>query len=56
MYVKVLEKAVEKGDAYLSTEKARVDKMLSGGGVSAAKVDELSRKSSVLGAILGADE
>jgi len=56
VYVKVLEKAVEKGVSYLATEKARVDKMLTGGSVSAAKADEMTRKSSVIGHILGDDE
>ncbi len=44
------------GNEYLTKEKARVDKLLSGGSVAAAKVDELSRKLSVIGAILGDDE
>ena len=38
----------------LAKEKARLEKMLGGGSVSAAKVDEMSRKTSVLGAF--ADE
>lgn len=53
VYVKVLEKAVEKGDDYLTKEAARLDKMLSSGSVATAKVEELSRKLSVLSAING---
>ncbi|KAG2448646.1 hypothetical protein HYH02_006533 [Chlamydomonas schloesseri] len=50
LYVSIMKKAVEKGAEYLTKEKARLEKMLSGGSVNAAKVDEMSRKSSVLGA------
>ncbi|GFR39801.1 hypothetical protein Agub_g288 [Astrephomene gubernaculifera] len=50
LYVKFMEKAAEKGVEYLSKEKARLEKMLGGGSVAAAKVDEMSRKTSVLGA------
>ncbi|EFJ43445.1 hypothetical protein VOLCADRAFT_106773 [Volvox carteri f. nagariensis] len=56
VYVKVMQKAVEKGVGYLSKEKARLDKMLAGGSVAAAKVEEMSRKSSVLGAFLDEDD
>lgn len=40
------------GVEYLSKEKARLEKLLAGGSVAAAKVDEMSRKTSVLGAFL----
>ncbi|KAJ9528075.1 hypothetical protein QJQ45_005735 [Haematococcus lacustris] len=53
VYVKMMTKASEKGTTYLTKEKARVDKMLASGGMAAAKYEELSRKSSVLGALLG---
>ncbi|KAJ9528283.1 hypothetical protein QJQ45_014264 [Haematococcus lacustris] len=53
VYVKMMTKASEKGATYLTKEKARVDKMLASGGMAAAKYEELSRKSSVLGALLG---
>ena len=38
------------GVEYLTKEKARLDKMLSSGSVHASKVEELSKKVSVLGA------
>ncbi|GIL81325.1 hypothetical protein Vretimale_1122 [Volvox reticuliferus] len=56
IYVKVMQKALEKGVEYLSKEKARLEKMLAGGSVAAAKVDEMSRKTSVLGAFLDEDD
>lgn len=52
LYVKYMEKAVEKGADYLKTEHARLDKMISSGSVNAAKVDEMSRKTSVLSAFV----
>ncbi|PNH11560.1 putative protein disulfide-isomerase A6 [Tetrabaena socialis] len=52
LYIKFMEKAVEKGADYLGKEKARLDKMLSSGSVSSSKVDEMSRKTSVLGAFV----
>ena len=39
------------GDAYLKTEKARLEKVLSGK-VAAAKADEMARKVSIMGALL----
>ncbi|GIL63482.1 hypothetical protein Vafri_17537 [Volvox africanus] len=56
VYVKVMQKTLEKGVEYLSKEKARLEKMLAGGNVAAAKVDEMSRKASILGAFLDEDE
>lgn len=44
------------GAEWLSKEKARVEKLLSTGSVESKKVDEISRKASVLGHILKADE
>lgn len=42
--------AAHQGVEYLSKEKARVDKMLSTGSVHASKVEDMSKKVSVLGA------
>ncbi|KAG2501842.1 hypothetical protein HYH03_000340 [Edaphochlamys debaryana] len=56
LYVKFMEKAVEKGADYLKKEQARLDKMLGTGSVAAAKVDEMSRKTSVLSAFAEDDE
>ena len=52
LYVKILEKAIEK-DEYLTKEKARLEKMLTSGSVAAAKADEMSRKVNIMAAILG---
>ena len=41
------------GDTYLSKEKARLDKMLVSGSVHASKVEDMSKKSSILGHLLG---
>ena len=49
LYVKFLEKAAEKGKAYIDTELARLKKMIEGGAkMSAAKMMDFSRKVSVL--------
>jgi protein disulfide-isomerase A6 len=53
IYIKLMEKTVEKGDEYLSKEKARLEKLLLTGSVHASKVEDMSRKTSVLGALLG---
>jgi len=50
LYVAFMKKALEKGDEYLTKEYARLERLISSGSVSASKVDELARKSSVLGA------
>lgn len=55
VYIKMMENAIKKGVEYLSKEKARVDRILQGS-VSSSKVEELARKSSVLGALLGTDD
>mmetsp|Transcript_27918 Transcript_27918/g.61277 ORF Transcript_27918/g.61277 Transcript_27918/m.61277 type:complete len:250 (-) Transcript_27918:220-969(-) len=56
LYVKLMEKAVEKGVDYLAKEKSRLEKMLGSGGVHSSKVDEMSRKASILGALSGDEE
>lgn len=43
------------GDEYLTKERARLERMISSGGVAANKVDDFARKSSVLSAF-AADE
>lgn len=48
LYVKAMKKAIEKGTGYFATEGARLDRMISSGSVSAAKLGELSKKLSVL--------
>jgi hypothetical protein len=45
-----------KGVEYLEKEAARLEKLLSGGSLSASKVEELSRKLSVITAIRDGDE
>lgn len=37
------------GSSYLTTEKARLDKILASGSVSASKVEDFAKKSSILG-------
>lgn len=41
------------GVEYLKTERARLERMISSGSVAAAKLDEMTRKSSVLEAFAG---
>jgi len=53
LYIKVAEKVAEKGDKYLSVERARIEKMLSGKSIAAAKAVELSKKIAVLDHYLG---
>lgn len=48
LYVKYMEKTIEKGVEYLSKEQARLEKMLSSGSVHSSKVEEMARKTSVL--------
>jgi thioredoxin-like negative regulator of GroEL len=50
LYVTFMKKAVEKGTDYFATELARLERMIGSGSVSAAKLDEMSRKTSVLSA------
>lgn len=50
LYVAFMKKAVEKGNEYFATELARLERMIGSGSVSASKVDEMSRKTSVLSA------
>lgn len=40
------------GDEYFSKERARLERMISSGGVAANKVDDFARKSSVLSAFV----
>ncbi|MEW5302901.1 MAG: hypothetical protein WDW36_005640 [Sanguina aurantia] len=49
LYIKYATKAVEKGSSYLTTEKARLDKILGSGSVAASKVEDFAKKSSILG-------
>lgn len=44
------------GIAYFATERARLDKMLLSGSLASKKVEEFSKKSSVLGAFLPEEE
>lgn len=41
------------GGDYVTTEKARLAKVMSGGSMTAAKAAEMSRKAAVLGALAG---
>jgi protein disulfide-isomerase A6 len=52
LYVKAMKKALEKGDDYFGKERARLERMISSGGVAASKVDDFARKSSVLSAFV----
>ncbi len=52
MYVKLMQKGLEKGADYFTKEKARLERMLGSGSVAAAKAEEMIRKSSILGAFL----
>ncbi|KAG1652960.1 hypothetical protein FOA52_008496 [Chlamydomonas sp. UWO 241] len=70
MYVKFMEKVVEKGNDYLAKfaesavrdeivmikEAARLEKMLGSGSVHASKVEEMARKTSVLAILQGGDD
>lgn len=49
-------KAVEKGVDYFKKEAARLERMISSGAVEAKKLEEMTRKSSVLGAFNGDDD
>ena len=56
LYVKFMTKFVKDGKAALAKEAARLERMIGSGSVAAAKVDEMSRKTSVLGAFLEASK
>lgn len=43
---------ISQGSDYLSKEKSRLEKMLTSGSVHASKVEDMSRKTSVLGDLL----
>ena len=53
VYVKVAKKALEKGVDYFKSEAARLERMIASGGVAAKKLEEMTRKASVLGAFTG---
>ncbi|KAF8070926.1 PDIL2-2 [Scenedesmus sp. PABB004] len=50
LYATFMKRAIAKGDEYLENELARLERMIGTGSVAAAKVDEMSRKVSVLSA------
>lgn len=52
LYVKFMKKALEKGEEFFKKEHSRLERMVGSGSVAAAKVDEMLRKTSVLGAFL----
>lgn len=59
LYVKLMKKAVEKGDEWFAKESSRLERMIGSGSVAAGKVDEMSKKLSVLSAFTdkpGADD
>lgn len=41
--------SLPQGSSYLTTEKARLDKILGSGSVAASKVEDFAKKSSILG-------
>lgn len=50
LYLKFMQKALDKGADYLTKEKARLERMIGTGSVAPAKVTEMSKKTSILGA------
>lgn len=50
VYERAMKKVVKKGDTYVATEIARMEKMLVGGNVSAKKATKFALKRNVLGA------
>lgn len=54
LYVALMRKAAEKGDGWVGTEKARLERLLSSGSLAAGKADEIARKASILGAFVPA--
>lgn len=52
LYVKYGQKGVEKGSTFFQSEYDRLERMLSSGKVGGSKLDEISKKLSVLGAFL----
>jgi protein disulfide-isomerase A6 len=56
LYVKLMEKAVEKGADYLSKEKARLSKMLSSGALSVPKIEEITKKVAIIAAFFPEEE
>lgn len=55
LYVKLAKKALDKGVEWFKTEQARLERMIGSGSVAAAKLDEMTKKASILGAFNGAD-
>jgi len=53
LYVSILNKASAKGPEYLSTEKARLEKVLSSGSVEGNKAVEMAKKISIFKVLLG---
>jgi len=53
-YVKAMKKIIEKGDAYVGTEIARLERMLSGSNMKAEKRDAMFRKKNILSVFLKA--
>jgi protein disulfide-isomerase A6 len=49
LYVKIMEKIVEKGNSYAANELARLDRMLASGNVKADKVDDFTKRRNILG-------
>ena len=47
-YTKVMEKVIEKGREFVSTEYDRLTRMMSGGQLSAAKIDSFTKRKNVL--------
>eukprot|EP01024_Parvocaulis_polyphysoides_P052790 TRINITY_DN5236_c0_g1_i1.p1 TRINITY_DN5236_c0_g1~~TRINITY_DN5236_c0_g1_i1.p1 ORF type:complete len:188 (-),score=39.52 TRINITY_DN5236_c0_g1_i1:162-725(-) len=56
IYVKLMNKAIEKGVEYFGTESKRLERMVSTGNVAKTKLDEMMVKLSVLSAFLPEDD
>eukprot|EP00877_Chromochloris_zofingiensis_P001889 jgi/Chrzof1/11700/Cz06g06030.t1 len=56
LYVKLIAKGIEKGEDYFAKELARLERMISSGSVAAAKLTEMAKKASVLGAFSSKDD
>lgn len=54
-YIALMRKAIDKGDSWMATEKARIDRMLGSGNLNAGKIEEMSIKASILSAFLPED-
>lgn len=49
-YAKIMEKVIEKGDEFLSTEKARIAKITGSEDITSAKLDDFSMRKNILAA------